>query len=208
MQNENSSKGFLFLLKKVYWEWCSTNGRFAYLQYFFAEVPGYLGERLRAKVYGKYFQKFGSNARIFPGVRIRNPHQMSIGEDACLGLDNSFDAGGGLEIGARTLLGPGCKVWTVNHVFDDLDVPIADQGAEFKPVKIGSDVWLAANVFVMPGVDIPKGCIVTAGTVVGVKKYPEYSIISGNPGRVIGNRKKDSEAGGSATKPESKAEDV
>jgi acetyltransferase-like isoleucine patch superfamily enzyme len=64
------------------------------------------------------------------------------------------------------------------------------QGHEKKPVVIGGDVFIASNSFIMPGVTIPDGCIVAAGSVVGVKNYPPYSIIAGNPARVVGSRKK------------------
>jgi len=55
-------------------------------------------------------------------------------------------------------------------------------------VTIEDDVWLGANVFVMPGVTIGKGAIVSAGSVVN-KSVPSYAIVVGNPARVIGWRK-------------------
>lgn len=182
--------GFFHSLKKIYWEWSAPNGRFEYTQFFFRQVPALLGQVLRRRFYRKYFEHCGKNVTIYPGVRIYNGYRMSIGDDVYLGLENSFQAGGGLVIKDRTALGPGCKIWTVNHRFDDLKTPIMEQGYDYKPVVIGPDVWLAANVFVMPGVEIPEGCVVAAGSVVGVKKYPPYSIIAGNPARVIGSRKK------------------
>lgn len=182
--------GFLWALKQVYWELCRPNDRFNYVQFLFGEIPGYLGILWRRKFYTKRFKSAGKNLTVYQGVRIRNIQEMSVGDDVYLGQENSFQARGGLTIGNRVAFGPGCKIWTINHKFSDLDTPVMQQGYDYKPVVIGDDVWLAANVFVMPGVEIPKGCIVAAGTVVGVKKYPEYSIISGNPARVIGNRKK------------------
>jgi acetyltransferase-like isoleucine patch superfamily enzyme len=55
-------------------------------------------------------------------------------------------------------------------------------------VVIGRDVWIGANAFVMPGVQLGDGCVVAAGAVVGAKKYPPYKILAGNPARVIGTR--------------------
>lgn len=190
MAQDNNEKGFIETIKRVYWELHRTNDRFDYIQFLMGEIPGYLGLLWRRKVYSRYFKSAGKNLTVYQGVRIRNICQMSVGDDVYLGLENSFQAGGGLTVGDRVAFGPGCKVWTINHKFDELAVPIMEQGYDFKPVSIGNDVWLAANVFVMPGVDIPDGCIVAAGSVVGVKKYPAYSIISGNPARVIGSRLK------------------
>lgn len=193
MTQEMPKKGFVGTLKEVYWELCRPNDRFDYLQFFLGEIPGYLGLLWRKKIYSRHFKRAGKNLTVYQGVRIRNIHCMSVGDDVYLGLENNFQAGGGLTIGDRVAFGPGCKVWTINHKFDDLDTPIMEQGYDFKPVSIGNDVWLAANVFIMPGVEIPDGCIIAAGSVIGVKKYPPYSIISGNPARVIGNRLKNKE---------------
>ena len=106
-------------------------------------------------------------------------------------LQNHF----GTCIGDYTLLGPGVKVWSTNHVFADPDRHIRDQGAEYKEVVIGRDVWIGSNAFIMPGTNLGDGCIVSAGSVVGAKKYPPYSILMGNPARVIGNRKKRADDG-------------
>lgn len=196
---------FFTKLKAVYWEWSSPNGRFEYVQSMFRQTPALLGLFLRRKIYRKHFKQCGRNLTVYPGVRIYNAQHMSVGDDVYLGLDNAFQAGGGLIIKDRTAFGPGCKVWTVNHKFDDLDTPIMEQGHEYKQVVIGPDVWLAANVFVMPGVELPEGCVVVAGSVVGVKKYPPYSIIAGNPARVIGSRKKPAVSG---AQPESEGSEV
>ena len=51
-------------------------------------------------------------------------------------------------------------------------------------VTLGRDVWLGANVTVVPGVSIGDGAIVGAGSV-GTKDVPERSIVAGMPARVI-----------------------
>jgi acetyltransferase-like isoleucine patch superfamily enzyme len=76
----------------------------------------------------------------------------------------------------------------VNHRFNDPDVPWILQGWESKPVVIEDDVWLGANAFVMPGVTIGKGAIVSAYAVLA-KSIPPYAIVAGNPARVTGWRK-------------------
>lgn len=56
------------------------------------------------------------------------------------------------------------------------------------PVLIEDDVWIGANVIILPGVKISKGSIIGAGSVV-TKNVPEYAIVGGNPARVIKYRK-------------------
>ena len=52
---------------------------------------------------------------------------------------------------------------------------------------IGNDVWLGMDAMVMPGVAIGDGAIVAARAVV-VKDIPPYSIVVGNPGRIVKSR--------------------
>lgn len=53
-----------------------------------------------------------------------------------------------------------------------------------KPVHIGDNCWLGANVVVCPGVTIGENCVIGAGSVV-VKSIPANSFAAGNPCRVI-----------------------
>lgn len=53
--------------------------------------------------------------------------------------------------------------------------------------QIGNDVWIGQNVTFLPGVKVGNGAIIGANTVV-TKNIPAYSIVGGNPGKVIRNR--------------------
>lgn len=52
------------------------------------------------------------------------------------------------------------------------------------PVIIGNDVWIGANVVILPGVTIGNGAIIAAGAVVS-KDVPDYAIVGGVPAKVI-----------------------
>jgi acetyltransferase-like isoleucine patch superfamily enzyme len=52
------------------------------------------------------------------------------------------------------------------------------------PIRIGRNVWIGFDVCVLPGVHIGDGSIVGARSVVDAD-VPEYSIVAGNPARVI-----------------------
>ena len=54
-------------------------------------------------------------------------------------------------------------------------------------IIIGSDVWIGDNVTVLGGVTIGNGAVVAAGSVV-VKEVPPYSIVGGNPAKIISYR--------------------
>lgn len=181
------------VLKLFYWSLRTVSGRYELLQYFFKDIPGYYGREIRARLYRKYFNSAGSGIVIHMDARLRNVHRISLGDRARIGECTMIQAGGGVEIGNDVLLGPGVKIWSANHGFSDLHTPIQEQPFEKKAVKIGNGCWIGANAFLMPGVELGEGCVVSAGAVVSGKKYPEYKIIAGNPARVIGDRIKQAE---------------
>ena len=84
-----------------------------------------------------------------------------------------------------------------NHKFDNPNLPIMKQGTEaasldYKDktysIVICDDVWIGSNVIILPNINIGKGSIIGAGSVV-TKNIPEYSVAVGVPARVIKNRK-------------------
>ena len=52
---------------------------------------------------------------------------------------------------------------------------------------VGNDVWIGQNVIILPGVHIGDGCIIGANSVVG-SDIPPYSVVVGNPAKVIRKR--------------------
>ncbi len=126
---------------------------------------------------------------IAPGFKFWNIEKISIGSHVRFNDDDYIQAGGGVTIGDHTLIGPCVKIWSQNHTFHDPDLPIFQQGYDYLPVKIGKHCWIGANAFIMPGAELGDGCIVAASAVVGGKKVPPYSILAGNPAKVIGNRR-------------------
>ena len=65
---------------------------------------------------------------------------------------------------------------------DDLDNRIGDSEQD---VVVEEEVWIGANVTLLPGVIVGRGSIIGAGSVLR-KSVPRYSIIAGNPAKIIG----------------------
>jgi maltose O-acetyltransferase len=175
------------LLKIFYWDIKNAQGRFQFLHCFIRNIPGGIGIRLRRKWLGKYFLSCGKNLIIATGFKIRNPQLLAVGDNVNISDDVFIQAGGEVEIGNNVAIGPSAKIWSQNHKVEGLGA-VNEVDYEYKKVVIEDDVWLGANCFIMPGVTIKKGSIISACSVVGVKAYPQYAIIAGNPARVIGNR--------------------
>ena len=69
----------------------------------------------------------------------------------------------------------------------DISTPHIDELPHKGDTVIGNDVWIGHKAVIMPGVTIGDGSIVAAWSVV-TKSYPSYSVIGGNPARLIRKR--------------------
>lgn len=153
-------------------------------------IPGHIGEAVRSRILKKYFKRCGRNLKLADHVTIQNPNLLSLGNDVIIVKNVFINAGGGVDIGDNCGIGPYSKIWSVNHVFESLDVRIWDQGWTRAPVNIENDVWIGAGAIILPGVTIGKHSVIGAGSVIP-KSVPPFSVVVGNPGRIVGTRNKD-----------------
>ena len=100
---------------------------------------------------------------------------------------NSF--GPGLEIGDHSMIGPNTCIIMGRYCYDELNVPMQDQGLVSNgSIRIGRDVWIGACCTITDGADIGDGSIVSANSAVSTR-IPPYSIVSGNPAKVVFTRR-------------------
>ena len=127
----------------------------------------------------------GMNINVEKGASF--PRKLSIGNNSGIGINAKIH--GECKIGDDVMMGPNCTIYTRNHQFNNLDVPMNRQGfTKDKKVIIGNDVWIGGNVIILPGVSIGDHSIVGAGSVV-TKNVQEWSIVAGNPAKIIKHRK-------------------
>ena len=53
-----------------------------------------------------------------------------------------------------------------------------------KPIVIEDNVWLGGGAILLPGVNVGQNAVVGAGAVVN-RSFPTYTVVAGNPARVI-----------------------
>ena len=105
-----------------------------------------------------------------------------------IGYGTRDDPAGQIDIGDCVRIAPHVMMIASDHVFDDPDRPITDQGSRRAPITIGDDVWIAGRVNITAGVTIGRGSVIAAGAVV-TRDVPPYSVAAGVPARVIKSRK-------------------
>lgn len=149
----------------------------------FSLIPGVSGNYLRKSFYRLTMSRCSKDCAILFGT-IFSQTDTEIGRGVYIGPNCNI---GRCRIEDHCTLGSNVHIMSGKrqHKFDDLDTPIQEQGGVFKKVIIGEDAWIGNCAVVMANVG--KKCIVGAGSVV-TKDVVDYSIVAGNPARMIKKR--------------------
>lgn len=139
---------------------------------------------------------FGNNVTIAKkaiivctGVIANKGVGIKIGNSSAIGAQSFISGQGGINIGDNVIMGPGVKIFSENHNFYDLNIPIRLQGVSRRGVNIGNDCWIGANTIILDGVTIGNGVVIAAGSVV-TKSVEDYSVVAGVPAKLLKNRNK------------------
>lgn len=119
---------------------------------------------------------------------------VGYGSDIEIFKSATLEVGSGGATNTNLSLICGEKIVIGNDVMIGRDVTIRDNnGGHYiniqgyknsKPILIGNKVWIGEKVIIMPGVHIGDGAIIAAGSLV-INNVPSYSLVSGNPAKVV-----------------------
>jgi len=136
--------------------------------------------KIRQFLVSNYLKKCGRNLRVKKGAEISL--NSTVGDFSELGTNAIIQAN--VSIGNHVIMGPDIKIYSRNHKFESLDIPMQLQGKNYYNTIIESDVWIGANVIITAGCRVGNHSIIAAGSVV-TKDVPDYAIIGGVPGKII-----------------------
>lgn len=105
-----------------------------------------------------------------------------------VGIGDYSRINGPTTLGNHVMIGPAVAIYRSNHGMG-LDKPMSQQPmTKAVELLIEDDVWLGDGVIILPGcTKIGKGSIIGARAVV-THDIPEYSIVVGNPCKIIKRR--------------------
>jgi len=108
--------------------------------------------------------------------------EVRIGDQVTVGIGSVVI--GPVNIGNDVIIAQHVVISGLNHIYEDVNQPIRTQSVTVSPITIEAEAWIGANSVITAGVTIGKHSIVGAGAIV-TKDVPPYSIVVGNPARVV-----------------------
>jgi putative colanic acid biosynthesis acetyltransferase WcaF len=135
--------------------------------------------RFLLRVFGA---RIGHGARIHASARIWAPWNLEMGRYSCLSHRVDCYSVNTIRIGAYATVSQYGFLCAASHDPDSADMTLTTA-----PIAIGDHAWLAADVFVAPGVTVGEGAVIGARSS-AFKHVPEWTIAVGNPSRVVRKR--------------------
>ena len=136
----------------------------------------------------RIFKYCGHVSNIDRHAYFGNGKELEIGDFSSIGADSVLP--NNTVIGKYVMMGPQVHIVANNHTFSDTEKPMCFQGPIVgkTPTIIEDDCWVGVRVIMTPGHHIGKGSILAAGAVI-TKDVEPYSIVGGNPAKLIRKRK-------------------
>lgn len=177
MHNQDTSKGPSFSMKnrmaRVVWQ-------FVWLLLFrYSPKPFHGWRSFLLRCFGA---NIGKGTHVYPGVKIWAPWNLVLMDECGVGNGTNLYSQGKISIGKRSVISQGVYLCAGTHDYNRIGFPLIT-----KPINIGNYVWVAAEAFIHPGVNIGEGCVIGARSVV-TRSMPAYKVCSGHPCKVLKER--------------------
>lgn len=133
----------------------------------------------------------GSNSIIGFPVYITNPQSVHMEENSVIRLGTKIlnNRNEHVYIGKYTVVGLNCVIVTNGHR-STVGIPHVLLGASHindksQNIIIKEDVWIGANVTILAGANLGRGCIAGACSTI-TKPIPPYALVTGSPAKIVG----------------------
>ncbi len=134
---------------------------------------------VRVHILRAFGAQVGSRVVIKPGVRIKYPWHLYVGDDVWLGESCWIDNLTTVRIGNDVCISQGAYLCTGNHNWSDPAFRL-----QTGPIELADGSWVGAKAFLSPGVVVAEGGVAAAGSVI-TKSIGAYEIHAGNPATFV-----------------------
>jgi putative colanic acid biosynthesis acetyltransferase WcaF len=126
--------------------------------------------------------QIGKGCVIKPGVSIKHPWMLHMGDYSWLGENVWIDNIASVHIGSHCCLSQGVVCIVGNHRFDKVHFDLT-----LHPIHISDGVWVGAMSTLLPGCHLEEHCVIVAGSVIK-GQIPSHEIWAGNPAHFVKKR--------------------
>ena len=134
------------------------------------------------------FKKAGKNLHFSKGGMFIRPREIEMGSNVF--ISNNFHISAyKLKFGSNIMIGPNLVIECTNHKMCSVGKTMYDEAKikDGRGVSIEDDVWMGANVVILPDVVISEGAVIGAGSIV-TRSLPPYSVCVGTPCKPVKKR--------------------
>jgi putative colanic acid biosynthesis acetyltransferase WcaF len=136
----------------------------------------------RVKLLRAFGASIGQGVVVKPGVRVKYPWHLQIGNNSWLGEDCWIDNLAPVRIGNNVCVSQGAYLCTGSHDWSDPSF-----GLITKPITLQDGAWVGARAIICPGVELEQNGIAALGSVV-TRSIPAGEIHMGNPANHVRQR--------------------
>lgn len=135
-------------------------------------LPGSGWRRVVLRAFGA---SIGRGVVIKPGVRVKFPWKLVLGDHVWIGEDVWIDNLDEVTVGAQSCLSQGAYLCTGSHDWSDPRF-----GLVTKPIRIEGECWIGAQATLAPGTIMERGAVLKMGATAS-GQLCAWSVHSGNP---------------------------
>ncbi len=126
--------------------------------------------------------KIGHRVHVYPKAKIWAPWNLQLGDECGVANGVNLYSQDKIIVGRRVVISQGSHVVAGSHDYTQPGYPLITA-----PIHIGNYSWIAADVFIHPGITIGEGCVVGARAVV-TRDMPAWMVCAGHPCQPIKER--------------------
>ncbi len=140
---------------------------------------------VKMKTYDEGCITLSESVVIHNGVRLDAAGKIVIDKGCNINVHTRIESGEMVHLAKNVLLAPNVYISDRNHSYQDIAVPIMNQGYICKGgCEIGDGTWIGIHACIIGNIKIGKGCVIGANAVV-TQDVPDYSVAVGNPAKIV-----------------------
>ncbi len=139
-------------------------------------IPGASHRAYLLRLFGA---KVGTGVDIKPGLKVKFPWRLELGNHTWIGEDVWIDNLGQVTIGSNCCVSQGAYLCTGSH---DWSKPTFD--LVVKPIVVHDRAWIAARGTIAPGVVVGEGAVLSLGSV-AVRDLEPWTVYAGAPAQKV-----------------------